>query len=143
MTLEAHDLAGARGYAKLFGGLSFRVDAGRALAVTGANGSGKTTLLRILAGLSAPSSGAVRWNGDAMAPFDPRLREAVVFHGHLHALKDELTTLENLASLVALVWPQQILVSKPLNVLSNSLATWHVGTSLTSRHLTRPEYCRK
>jgi len=102
VTLEAHDLAGARGYAKLFGGLSFHVDAGRALAVTGANGSGKTTLLRILAGLSAPSSGAVRWNGDAMAPFDPRLREAVVFHGHLHALKDELTTLENLASLVAL-----------------------------------------
>jgi len=31
-------------------------------------------------------------------------------------------------TLVALVRPQQVLVSKPLNVLSNSLATWHVGS---------------
>jgi len=102
VTLEAQALSGTRGYAQLFSGVSFRVEAGRALAVTGANGSGKTTLLRIVAGLSAPAAGKLRWNGDAMAQFDPRLREVVVFHGHLPALKDELTTLENLASLVAL-----------------------------------------
>lgn len=102
MTLQAQALSGARGYAQLFSGVSFRVEAGRALAVTGANGSGKTTLLRIVAGLSAAAAGKLFWNGDAMAPFDARLRAAVVFHGHLPALKDELTTSENLASLVAL-----------------------------------------
>ncbi len=102
MTLEVQALSGARGYAQLFSGVSFRVEAGRALAVTGANGSGKTTLLRIVAGLSAAAAGKLFWNGNAMVPFDPRLREVVVFHGHLPALKDELTTYENLASLVAL-----------------------------------------
>ncbi|MET0204684.1 MAG: cytochrome c biogenesis heme-transporting ATPase CcmA [Casimicrobiaceae bacterium] len=100
--LEAHDLAGERGHARLFRDVAFRVEAGRALAVTGANGSGKTTLLRMLAGLTAPAAGTVRLNGEPMKPFDPRLREAVVFSGHLPALKDELTALENLESLTAL-----------------------------------------
>jgi heme exporter protein A len=100
--LEAHDLAAERGHARLFRAVTFRVEAGRALAVTGANGSGKTTLLRILAGLTAPVAGSVRLNGAPMKPFDPRLREAVVFGGHLPALKDELTALENLESLTTL-----------------------------------------
>ena len=100
--LDAHDLAGERGQARLFRGVAFRVEPGRALAVTGANGSGKTTLLRMLAGLAAPAAGTIRLNGEPMKPFDPRLREAVVFGGHLPALKDELTALENLESLTAL-----------------------------------------
>ncbi|HEY5861647.1 MAG TPA: ATP-binding cassette domain-containing protein, partial [Casimicrobiaceae bacterium] len=57
--LEAHDLAGERGHARLFRDVAFRVEAGRALAVTGANGSGKTTLLRMLAGLTAPAAGTI------------------------------------------------------------------------------------
>jgi len=100
--LEAQKLAARRGLAKLFTGLSFRVGAGEALVVTGANGTGKTTLLRMLAGLSAPSAGEIRWNGQTTAPFDPVLRAALAFTGHLPALKDELTAEENLASLVAL-----------------------------------------
>jgi heme exporter protein A len=100
--LEAHDLAGARGFARLFRGVAFRVDAGRALAVTGANGSGKTTLLRMLAGLTTPAAGSIALNGEPMKPFDPRLRQAVAFVGHLPALKDELTAIENLESLAAL-----------------------------------------
>ena len=100
--LEAHDLAGTRGHARLFAGISFRVEAGHALIVTGANGSGKTTLLRMLAGLTAPAAGAIRWKGAVAAPFDPRLRAAVAFVGHLSALKNELSAAENLASLVAL-----------------------------------------
>ena len=104
--LEVRDLAGERGLARLFAGVAFRLEPGRVLAVTGANGSGKTTLLRILAGLSSPAAGEVRFRGAPMAPFDPRLRAAVVFHGHLPALKDELTAVENLAALVALAGAQ-------------------------------------
>ena len=92
----------AAAYTRLFAGLSFRVEPGQALVVTGANGTGKTTLLRMLAGLSAPESGEIRWNGATLAPFDPALRAATAFAGHHTALKDELTAEENLASLVAL-----------------------------------------
>ncbi len=43
----------------LFRKLSFRLEGGRTLAVTGANGSGKSTLLRILAGVTEPTRGTV------------------------------------------------------------------------------------
>jgi heme exporter protein A len=75
--LEAQDLAARRGYSQLFTGLSFRVAAGEALVITGANGTGKTTLLRMLAGLSAPTEGVIRWEGRPVAPFDPGLRHAL------------------------------------------------------------------
>ncbi len=70
--------------------------------VTGRNGTGKTTLLRMLAGLTAPTSGEIRWHGEPVHPFALSLRRAVLFAGHSIALKDELTAEENVASLVAL-----------------------------------------
>ena len=70
--------------------------------MTGPNGSGKTTLLRMLAGLTAPAEGAIRWRGSVAFPFDARLRAAVAFNGHLPALKDELTAEENLAEWISL-----------------------------------------
>jgi len=100
--LEVHDLAARRGHARLFEGLSFAVGSGRALIVTGANGTGKTTLLRMLAGLTLPAAGEIRWEGKPIAPFDSGLRAAMAFVGHTPALKDELTAEENLGLLVAL-----------------------------------------
>ncbi|HET9370087.1 MAG TPA: ABC transporter ATP-binding protein [Vicinamibacterales bacterium] len=38
---------------------SFRIDAGRAVAITGPSGSGKSTLLGLIAGLDAPSTGRI------------------------------------------------------------------------------------
>ena len=100
--LEAQNLAARRGYAELFRDIGFRVKSGAALIVTGPNGTGKTTLLRMLAGLSAPAAGEIRWNGQRIDPFSMHLRAVVAYAGHLPALKDELTTEENLVSLVGL-----------------------------------------
>jgi heme exporter protein A len=100
--LDVERLAARRGYVQLFAGIGFSVASGEALSITGPNGSGKTTLLRILAGLSVPADGEIRWRQRAVRAFDPRIREAVAFNGHLPALKDELTAEENLALAVAL-----------------------------------------
>jgi heme exporter protein A len=100
--LQAQDLAARRGEATLFSGVSFSLAAGTTLIVTGPNGSGKTTLLRVLAGLTHPTAGKLAWRGAAVTPFDPRLRAAALFIGHVPALSDELTAAENLASLVSL-----------------------------------------
>jgi len=100
--LEATDLAARRGFTRLFSGLGLKVEPGSALLVTGANGTGKTTLLRILAGLSTPVEGRVRWRSQTVTPFLRSLRQDALFCGHLAALKDELTAEENLAALVTL-----------------------------------------
>ena len=100
--LEARDLAARRGHARLFEHVGFAIAAGEALVVTGRNGSGKTTLLRILAGLTVPEHGEVRWRGARVAPHAAQLRQSVAFAGHAPALKDELTAEENLVSLVTL-----------------------------------------
>ncbi len=58
-TLDAAQVGHRFGPRILFRELSFHLESGQSLAVTGANGSGKSTLLRILAGLLAPSRGHV------------------------------------------------------------------------------------
>lgn len=64
--LEAINLECTRGKRRLFHGLNFELEAGASLFVRGQNGSGKTSLLRILAGLTPPSAGTVRWKGDSL-----------------------------------------------------------------------------
>jgi ABC-type multidrug transport system ATPase subunit len=87
------DVIRAEGIEKRFGrklvlrGISFTLQRGGCLVVTGANGSGKTTLLRLLAGLAVPTRGSFAVAVD---------RSRVGFLGHEPLLYRELTALENL-----------------------------------------------
>ena len=99
--LSAQALRLARGSRLLFADLSWNLRAGEALVLRGANGSGKTSLLRVLAGLTAADAGEVRWNDQRWTPLCPSQRAASIYLGHNNALKDELTTLENLDAAVA------------------------------------------
>lgn len=57
--LVADNLGKRFGRRVLFRKLSFDLEGGQTLAVTGANGSGKSTLLKILAGVLRPTKGTV------------------------------------------------------------------------------------
>lgn len=55
-------------------GLNLVVAPGESVSIRGESGSGKSTLLHLLAGLDAPDSGSVRWNGDPSLRADRRTR---------------------------------------------------------------------
>lgn len=92
--LEADNLECVRGERRLFAGVGFRLAAGELLYLQGKNGAGKTSLLRMLIGLLPPESGEIRWKGAAIN--SEEFRADLCYLGHLNAIKEELTPLENL-----------------------------------------------
>lgn len=93
--LTVSDLAARRGEDLIFSGISFALQVGEALIVTGRNGSGKSTLIRVIAGLLASETGQVTVSVDGAAI--PRTAEACHYLGHRNAMKREMTVEENLA----------------------------------------------
>lgn len=93
MRLSVNNVSCDRGERTLFRDLSFTLDKGGGLILTGPNGVGKTSLLRILAGLLRATSGHVALEGGDP---DRDLAEQVHFIGMKEALKPSLTVLEHL-----------------------------------------------
>ena len=83
----ARELGRVFGTKRVLDRVTFELPRGGFMLVTGPNGSGKTTLLRLVAGLTAPTSGSV----------DVEVgRASLGFLGHEPLVYRELTALENL-----------------------------------------------
>ena len=99
-TVEIRDLSLSRGERVLFQGLSLRLSAGEAVALTGANGAGKTSLLRAVAGFIRPDAGAITFSGGPdmglgadgeILDVETARRDGVHLLGHLEGLKPTRT----------------------------------------------------
>lgn len=81
MLLRVTDLRktypGPEGALPVLRGISFEVEAGDTLALTGESGSGKSTLLHLVGGLDAADDGTVEINGVDIAGLDDAGRAAV------------------------------------------------------------------
>jgi heme exporter protein A len=85
--IRAQGLEKRYGEKRVLAGLDFEVAEGEFLLVTGPNGAGKTTLLRLLAGLAAPTRGALEVAAT---------RGQVGLVAHEPLVYSDLTALENL-----------------------------------------------
>lgn len=83
--LTVENLTCARGGVPVLAGVSFAVEAGKALILRGPNGVGKTTLLRTLAGLQPAIEGKASFPEDEGA-----------YASHADGIKTALTVTENL-----------------------------------------------
>lgn len=94
--LEANALECVRGGRTLFQNLSFSLEQGELLEVTGPNGSGKTSLLRMLCGLLAPAAGEILWQGTKISALKEEYLKELAYLAHAGGVKAELSAAENL-----------------------------------------------
>jgi len=83
--LAASQISFERYFEPVFQPVSFDLEAGGLLLVTGTNGCGKTTLIRVLAGILPLTAGRLDNRAQGMA-----------YVGHYLAIKDDLSVTENL-----------------------------------------------
>ena len=79
-------------------GVNLRVDAGEIVGIIGPNGAGKSTLVKTIAGLLAPSRGAILLDGRRMAGRSPReiSRDGVAYVPQEHNIFPTMSVRENL-----------------------------------------------
>ncbi len=85
--IRAREVEKRFGQRRVLRGVSFELERGGLLVVTGPNGSGKTTLMRLVAGLAAPSRGTLEVDAD---------RSRLGFLSHEPLVYRDLSALENL-----------------------------------------------
>ena len=97
----AADMVWAQNVSRRFGALtavdavSFRLAAGGIVGLVGSDGAGKTTLLRMVAGMIAPSAGAIRVAGRDTAAERAAVKELIGYMPQRFGLYPDLSVAEN------------------------------------------------
>ncbi len=96
--LLVEDLWVRYGDATALHGISFKVDAGKALAVLGANGAGKSSLARAISGLVSPARGRILLGDEDISawPAHRIRRSGIVYLPESRGIFRSLTVTENL-----------------------------------------------
>jgi heme ABC exporter ATP-binding subunit CcmA len=94
--IEVEALVKTYGLLPVLRRLDVSIPRGAFVAVLGPNGSGKTTLLRLLAGLTKPTSGAIRIGGWELPHEAWAVRAQIGLVSHRPLLYDALSARENL-----------------------------------------------
>ena len=84
-----------RGDKVLLNDVNFSLAPKQLLRIIGANGSGKTSLLRVIAGLSEPDAGEIKWHGYNIKGSES-YSQNLGYIGHRDGIKTSLTAIENL-----------------------------------------------
>lgn len=95
-TLIAENLGKQFGSRKVFSGISFELETGQSIAITGRNGTGKSTLLMLLLGIHHPTRGQTKYARDGEFLDDPIIRSRTALVSPYLNLYDQLTGEENL-----------------------------------------------
>ncbi len=96
MRLIVDKLAKAYGFLWALKDLSLELPPGELVGLLGPNGAGKTTLLKLLSGLTAPTAGSIRLDGDGISDAAPQTRGNIGLLAPADHLYDHLTVEENL-----------------------------------------------
>ena len=100
--LEISNLKKRYGRVKAVNGISFFVEKGCCFGLLGPNGAGKTTCIEIIEGITAPSSGQIRYKG---RPMGRRFKEEIGIQFQSTQLLDFLSVKETLETFARLYAP--------------------------------------
>jgi branched-chain amino acid transport system ATP-binding protein len=96
--LELEGVETCYGLSQVLFGVSLTVDPGEIVALLGRNGVGKTTVMRTIIGLTPPSAGVIRWEGEEIQgrPSHRIARLGIGFVPEDRRIFPDLTVWENL-----------------------------------------------
>lgn len=100
--IDVVDLTKSYGRVEALRGVSFSVRPGERVCLLGHNGAGKSTLMKVLSGMLAPTTGAVRVGGVDVAADPDGARRRLGYVPEEPALYDYLTAREFLELVVSL-----------------------------------------
>ncbi len=131
LTQQVHDSAGPL---TILDGVSFAVERGESLAITGSSGSGKSTLLGLMAGLDVPTSGQVKLLGQDLFALDEEGRAALRAQ-HVGFVFQSFQLLPNLTALENVMLPLELAGKPALSAAKEQLD--RVGLSQRLHHYPR------